>query len=109
MNNGAISKRNRLYEQVYELVKEIPKGKVTTYGEIARVLELRDVRRVGWALHQNPYEGIVPCHRVVNKEGRLAPHFAFGGSEVQYKLLETEGVVFVDEKYVNMEECFYRY
>ncbi len=52
----------------------------------------RGARAVGYALHVNPYFGEIPCHRVVNREGRLAPAFAFGGSSVQKEMLEREGV-----------------
>lgn len=61
-------------QSVYEYVKSVPRGKVTTYGMIARAIgHPRAARQVGNALHRNPAPGIVPCHRVVNREGRLAP------------------------------------
>jgi methylated-DNA-protein-cysteine methyltransferase-like protein len=81
------------YERVYDAVKRIPKGRVATYGQIASLAgNPRAPRVVGYALHCNPEPGIIPCHRVVNREGRLAPSFAFGGEEVQQAMLETEGV-----------------
>lgn len=81
------------YQRVYEAVKKIPCGKVTTYGQIALMAgSPRASRVVGGALHRNPTPGEVPCHRVVNREGRLAPDFAFGGPDVQKMLLEAEGV-----------------
>ncbi len=87
------------FEKVYEAVKAIPKGKVATYGQIAYAVgSPRAARQVGWALHVNPEPGIIPCHRVVNRFGRMAPAFAFGGEEVQASLLREEGVV-VDENY----------
>jgi len=68
---------------------------VTTYGNIAGMIgEPGKARIVGWALHSNPYQGTVPCHRVVNREGRLSGAFAFGGPEMQKKLLESEGIKF---------------
>ena len=90
------------FERVYTLVKQVPAGKVTTYGEIARALGTNDARRVGRALHANPYEGVVPCHRVVAKNGRLAPNFAFDGAGEQRKRLMAEGVTFADEMHVDM-------
>lgn len=60
-------------------------------------------RTVGQALHLNPYEGKVPCHRVVNRNGRVAPGFAFGGPGIQKKLLESEGIKFKDEMHVKNE------
>lgn len=89
------------FEKVYELVKLIPKGKVTTYGAIGKKLHMSP-RVVGVALHKNPYEGDVPCHRVVNRDGRIAPNFAFGGKDIQKKLLESEGVSFKDDTHVNL-------
>lgn len=86
--------------KVYEIVSKIPKGKVTTYGAIAKKLGMSP-RTVGTALHLNPYEGEVPCHRVVNRDGRIAPGFAFGGLGAQKKLLEGEGVKFKDDSHVD--------
>ena len=81
------------FEDVYKIVQCIPSGKVATYGQIARMLGApRSSRAVGYALHANPRPGIIPCHRVVDRNGRLAPAFAFGGPEIQAQLLESEGV-----------------
>lgn len=93
-------------EKVYNLVRQIPKGKVTTYGAIAKRLHMSP-RTVGTALHLNPYEGDVPCHRVVNRDGRIAPGFAFGGIGAQKKLLEDEGVKFIDETHLKLIDYFY--
>ncbi len=88
--------------EVYKLVKTIPKGKVLTYGEVARLLgKPRNARQVGWALHQNR-SGNVPCHRVVDRSGRLAPNFAFNGWHEQKRRLLTEGVKFKDEMHVDL-------
>jgi methylated-DNA-protein-cysteine methyltransferase related protein len=85
------------FENVYELVKRIPEGKVATYGQIARMLgEPRKGKIVGWALHSNPSPAVIPCHRVVNRFGELSGGFAFGGSEAQKKLLKKEGIL-IDE------------
>lgn len=91
-------------EQVYDLVRSVPSGMVTTYGDIARAMGTQDARKVGWALHQNPYEGEVACHRVVNRDGRVAPEFAFGGAGEQRARLEAEGVSFTDELHVDMKK-----
>ena len=83
------------FEKIYEVVKSIPKGKVATYGQVALLAgNPRWARVVGYALHVNPEPGIIPCHRVVNREGKVAPSFAFGGEGVQRQLLESEGIVF---------------
>jgi len=79
------------FKKVYLIVQKIPVGKVVTYGQIAEALGTRDARRVGHALHANKDQE-VPCHRVVDKEGRLAPNFAFHGAQEQARRLEAEGV-----------------
>lgn len=87
------------FEKVYEILKQIPVGKVVTYGQIAYAIGApRCARQVGYALHVNPQPYVIPCHRVVNRFGRLAPAFAFGGEDVQAELLRKEGVA-VDENY----------
>ena len=87
------------YQEIYELLKTIPKGKVTTYGDIAMALgRPRSSRVVGDALHVNPDPQNIPCYKVVNREGRLASSFAFGGDEAQKALLEREGIEVVDLK-----------
>ena len=96
------------FDKVYEKVMLIPEGKVATYGMIAAMCgNPRCSRAVGYALHVNPLPGIVPCHRVVNREGRLAPSFAFGGSEVQRDMLEKEGVE-VNREYVDLSKYLWR-
>lgn len=97
------------FERIYEVVKQIPCGKVATYGQVALLAgNPRWARVVGYALHQNPAPGVIPCHRVVNREGRVAPAFAFGGSGVQRGLLESEGVVFRPDGTVDLETYIWR-
>jgi len=96
--------KSNFFEQVYEEVKKIPEGMVMTYGQIASKLGTRDARRVGHALHANKDQSC-PCHRVVNKEGRVAPSYAFGGFEEQKNRLLAEGVKFLDDLHVDMEKC----
>ncbi|MCR5215263.1 MAG: methylated-DNA--[protein]-cysteine S-methyltransferase [Eubacterium sp.] len=80
-------------KRIYEAVKQIPYGKVATYSQIARLAgNSRMSRAVGNALHKNPDPDNIPCFRVVDAKGCLAGGFAFGGAEVQAKLLEAEGV-----------------
>ena len=87
------------YDRIYEAVLQIPYGKVATYGQIATMAgNGRAARAVGNALHINPAPDVIPCYRVVNANGRLAPHFAFGGADVQKELLEAEGVEVIDNK-----------
>ena len=94
------------FEKIYEQVKKIPEGKVATYGQIALMAgNPRWSQIVGYALHSNPEPGVIPCHRVVNKEGKLAKAFAFGGENVQRDMLEKEGVIFLDKDTVDLEKC----
>lgn len=96
---------DNFFERVYNAVRQIPKGKVATYGDIARIIgSPRSSRQVGWALHCNPYFGDVPCHRVIFRDGRLARGFAFGGVEVQKAMLEAEGVEVSDDCVVDLEK-----
>ena len=97
-----IGKNKGLFDKVYKLIRTIPPGKVMTYGQIAKILGLRDVRKIGWALHANK-DHATPCHRVVNKEGGIAPSYAFGGAEVQRKRLMEEGVKFADNTHVDLK------
>ncbi len=96
------------FELIYEQVKRIPQGKVASYGQIALMAgNPRWSRVVGYALHVNPYPGVIPCHRVVTKDGKLAESFAFGGKNVQRELLISEGVIFIDNTTVDMKKCRY--
>ena len=82
--------------RVYAVFKRIPRGSVATYGQVAALAGApRNARAVGYALHANPEPGVIPCHRVVFRDGSLAPGFAFGGPQEQRALLEGEGVIFV--------------
>jgi len=93
------------FNEVYKIVCKIPKGKVTTYREIARATGFpKKTVVVGWALHSNPKPGEIPCHRVVNIKGELSGSFAFGGLEVQKSLLEKERVFTEKDGKVNLEK-----
>ncbi len=86
-------------KRIYEAVKKIPYGKVATYSQIARLAgNSKMSRAVGNALHKNPDPDNIPCFRVVDAKGTLAGGFAFGGAEVQAKLLEAEGVKVSENK-----------
>ena len=91
------------FDRVYKIVKQIPEGKVATYGQIAALCgNKRASRAVGYALHVNPEPIVIPCHRVVNRKGELASSFAFGGKDVQKDLLLKENIEFSEEYIVNM-------
>ncbi len=98
------------FELIYKAVCDIPEGFVSTYGAVAAAAgNPRWARVVGYALHNNPAPGVIPCHRVVNREGRLAPAFAFGGEGAQRALLEAEGIEFLLDGRVNMHKHLYNY
>ncbi|MDZ7586145.1 MAG: MGMT family protein [Patescibacteria group bacterium] len=97
------------FEKVYKLVRKVPAGKVVTYGQIAKALGTRDSRKAGWALHANSDGEKTPCHRVVNKVGRLAPNFAFGGEGEQRLRLEKEGLKFNKDGRVEMKKHQFRF
>ena len=92
------------FVHVYKIVEKIPKGKVATYGQIATILgEPRSARIVGYAMSSVPNDCKLNSHRVVNREGNLAPEHIFGKG-VQYALLKKEGVKFLKDGKVNMKE-----
>ena len=94
-----------VFKKIYEVVRRIPEGRVATYGQIAAYAgNPRRARVVGYALHVNPEPGIIPCHRVLNREGRTASAFAFGGEGVQRALLEAEGISFEADGRVDLEK-----
>lgn len=98
-----MSNEYNFFDKVYIAVKRIPMGKVATYGQIAAMCgNPRAARIVGTALHHNPEPVLIPCHRVVNRFGGLAPEFAFGGKQVQRELLESEGVKVSDDFTVDL-------
>ncbi len=83
------------FEQIYLVVQSIPRGKVASYGQVARLAgNPRMSRVVGYALHVNPDPEHIPCYRVVNRFGEVSPAFAFGGGNRQRELLEADGVRF---------------
>ncbi|WP_307981524.1 MGMT family protein [uncultured Senegalimassilia sp.] len=99
-------------DRVYETVRRGPRGKVAAYGQIARLIgQPRKARFVGYAMHGNPdpwdcaAQTGIPCHRVVFKDGSLAPGFAFGGPDEQRARLAAEGVTFLDDGRVDMRTC----
>lgn len=94
-----------VFERIYDVVMQIPKGKVATYGQVATAAgNPRWARVVGYALHNNPAPEKIPCYRVVNREGRVAEAFAFGGGNRQRELLEKEGITFLSDGRVDMEK-----
>lgn len=98
-----------VFEKIYEVVLKIPKGKVATYGQVASYAgNPRWARVVGFALHNNPAPGIIPCHRVVNREGKVAEAFVFGGGNMQRQLLEEEGVKFSADNSIDLNKYLWQ-
>lgn len=92
------------FERIYDVVRQIPKGRVASYGQVAALAgNRRWARVVGYALHVNPDPEKIPCYRVVTKEGCVSSAFAFGGSNRQVELLKADGVAFIDG-HVDMEK-----
>ena len=100
-------KNSGLFENVYKIVKRIPHGKVMTYGQIADILSTKDARKVGWALHGNKNPE-VPCHRVVNKDGKVALNYSMGDWREQKRKLLEEGVTFIDEMHVDLKKYLWQ-
>lgn len=93
------------FHRIYEVVKNIPVGKVLTYKQVSILANVATPRIVGFALHVNPDPENIPCHRVVFADGSLTSGFAFGGADEQKKRLTKEGVIFTPKEKVNLEAC----
>lgn len=98
---------NMFAEQCYGLLKQVPKGRVTTYKAIAEALGTKAYRAVGSAMHANPHPVEVPCHRVVKSDGTLGG-YVFGIAE-KAALLESEGVVVQAGKVVDFESVLFTF
>lgn len=106
---GKKQNNNDFFTRVYEVIRLIPYGRVTSYGAIARYLGTgRSARMVGWALnicHTNPE--FIPAHRVVNRKGLLTGKRHFGNSSTMQQLLENEGLIVEDDRVLNFGEKFW--
>jgi O-6-methylguanine DNA methyltransferase len=96
-------------KQVWDALVLIPRGRVTTYGEIARYLKTNAVRAVGSAVGKNPYAPDVPCHRVVPSNGMIGNYSAEGGIGKKISLLEKEGVTISANRVINFGELFWSF
>ncbi|PDS24714.1 MGMT family protein [Flavobacterium branchiophilum] len=96
------------FEKVYIVVRQIPEGKVTTYGAIAKVLgATKSARMVGWAMNASHQLADVPAHRVVNRKGLLTGKHHFDGTLLMQQLLENEGIQVVNNQIVDFENVFW--
>ena len=96
------------FERVYQIVRQIPYGRVTSYGAIAKSLgAARSARMVGWAMNASHNLEDVPAHRVVNRKGMLSGKHHFNGTNLMQQLLENEGIVVVDNQIVDFAKVFW--
>lgn len=97
------------FDKVYEVVKCIPYGRVTSYGAIAEYLGTKgSSRMVGWAMNASHHSTEkIPAHRVVNRFGLLTGKSHFGGTDMMQQLLENEGIIVENDKIVNFSEVFW--
>lgn len=93
----------RIFKKLRNKISQIPKGKVSTYGLIARACGIKDARQAGWAIwgNKNPK---IPCHRVVSQQGFLAEKFSLGGLLEQKKRLEKENIKFLGKNRVDLKK-----
>jgi methylated-DNA-protein-cysteine methyltransferase-like protein len=96
------------FERVYEIARQIPEGKVTSYGAIAKALGTgRSARMVGWAMNASHNREDIPAHRVVNSKGLLSGKHHFAGTNLMQQLLENEGVKVVNNQIIDFEKHFW--
>jgi len=96
------------FNDVYEVVKLIPKGRVTSYGSIAKYLGIsKSARIVGWAMNNSHFDTSIPAHRVVNRNGLLTGKHHFYEENTMEKLLLDEGITIIDNKVVDFNKIFW--
>lgn len=101
-------KEDNFFERVYEVVRKIPYGKVTSYGAIAKALGTgRSARMVGWAMNACHGQDDIPAHRVVNRLGLLTGKHHFEGTNLMQQLLESEGIHVIDNQIVDFKKHFW--
>jgi len=104
-----IMAEENFFEKVYAVARQIPYGKVTSYGAIAKALgTARSARMVGWAMNASHNMDDVPAHRVVNRKGLLTGKHHFDGTNLMQQLLENEGIEVVDNQIVDFEKHFWQ-
>jgi len=103
-----MAENDNFFERVYEIARQIPYGKVTSYGAIAKVLgSARSARMVGWAMNSSGKHEDVPAHRVVNRKGLLTGKHHFDGTNLMQQLLENEGIQVVNNQIIDFEKHFW--
>lgn len=100
---------DNFFERVYTIARQIPYGKVTSYGAIAKALgTARSARMVGWAMNASHSLEDVPAHRVLNRKGLLTGKLHFDGTNLMQQLLENEGITVIDNQIVDFEKHFWQ-
>lgn len=100
---------DNFFERVYAIARQIPEGKVTSYGAIAKALgTARSARMVGWAMNACHGREDIPAHRVVNRVGVLSGKHHFQGTNLMQQLLENEGIEVIDNQIVDFEKHFWQ-
>jgi len=95
-------------KKIYKKLLEVPKGKITTYGELAKAVGLKNGQRaVGKIMNKNPYPVIIPCHRVVKSNGKIGG-YAYG-EEIKSDMLTREGIEIKNGKILDLENKIYRF
>lgn len=101
-------KENNRFAEIYDLVKLIPEGRVTSYGAIAKYFGSKSgARLVGWAMNAAHALSDVPAHRVVNRLGRLSGKFHFETPTTMQSRLEKEGIIIIDDQIENFDKIFW--
>jgi len=99
---------DNFFEKVYEVAKQIPFGRVTSYGAIAKYLgAARSARMVGWAMNASHNNEEIPAHRVVNRKGLLTGKLHFDGTNLMQQLLESEGIIVIENQIQNFNQVFW--
>jgi len=100
--------KSNFFEKVYAIVRQIPAGRITSYGAIAKCIgSPQSARMVGWAMNASHNRSDVPAHRVVNRKGLLTGKHHFEGTNLMQQLLENEGIVVIENQIQNFEEIFW--
>ena len=100
---------DNFFERVYQIARQIPDGKVTSYGAIAKCLgSAKSARMVGWAMNASHNYDDIPAHRVVNRKGLLTGKHHFDATNLMQQLLENEGIMVVDNQIIDFEKHFWQ-
>lgn len=100
--------KSNFFEKVYAIVQQIPAGRITSYGAIAKCIgSPQSARMVGWAMNASHNRSDVPAHRVVNRKGLLTGKHHFEGTNLMQQLLENDGIVVIENQIQNFEEIFW--